>query len=436
MRRLTVLVPAFFLLCLLILLEVLRSALPSFAVVFIGFAICSIAILVFSRAVFGVVGRLQGRLYRQNAELRALYKAGLMVTTNLGLRAVLQTVADSSRELANARYAVIFVGQRDEVEEVVTAGYTPEQRQLIRELPMNGLTGHILRAGRPYRTSEVVANPHYFGVPEGLPTPSTLMTAPLFSGGMVIGHIFTVDKNGGEFTDEDHEMLETLAVQASIAIRNANLFEEAEEAAALRERERIAMTLHDGVIQQLYGVGLRLDSSLETLESRPELVREDIDGAIESLNRVIREVRSHIFDLRPNELADRSLKAGLAELLMDLEVNSLIDTDFVVDSGPDPTGVLSEEQRVRLLEIAREALENVRKHSQARRVRAEVSREPDLFILRIVDDGVGIAQDRPAGTGRGLDDIRQHVSILGGELTVGWTTENGGTSVSVTIPLN
>ena len=88
------------------------------------------------------------------------------------------------------------------------------------------------------------------------------------------------------------------------------------------------MDLHDGLIQQLYGIGLRLGERHRRVETRPGAGScQDIDGAVEGLNSVIREVRSHIFHLQPNQL-EGAAYGGALELLEDLSVNALIRTDL------------------------------------------------------------------------------------------------------------
>jgi signal transduction histidine kinase len=199
----------------------------------------------------------------------------------------------------------------------------------------------------------------------------------------------------------------------------------------LQERERIGMDLHDGAIQALYGVGLRLDACLPAVEGE---VREDIDKAIEDINAIIRNIRSYIFDLRLEPSEGRSFRESLQQLLFDLSVNTLISAELVIDDehlDEDPPRDLVQKQRDELFRIAQEALTNVRKHSHAKNVRAEVTADDGEVRLQIVDDGVGITEEIE---GEGLSRMRTMARSLGGDCRVCRGRERG-TVVTVTVPM-
>jgi signal transduction histidine kinase len=433
-QQVTVVLPVIGLLGVLVAVLAMSEVMPRYYAVAIIFAVASLAIIVFSRTVFKVLDRLQSRLRRQNQQLRALYLSSLAASAHLSLKAILQTVADSSRELARARYTIIFVGDGENVEHVIGSGATPEETRIL-ELLMPNWTEQLLEDGQAYRTADLGADARV-KLPRSFPTIKSFLAVPLLSQGNAIGYFVATDKDDdGEFDDEDQAMIETFAVQAAVAVENVRLQKAAQDAAALRERERIALDLHDGVIQQLYGIGLRLESGLEGLEAQPEAVRADIDGAIEGLNSVIRDVRSHIFHLQPNQLQGRGFTEALSQLLEELSVNALIRTDLVVDLEQDPSDGLSPDQTERLVAVARQALDNVRRHSQAYNVRAEVERKAGLLNMRIVDDGIGIPQDKLESEEAGLGHMRENARLLRGHLSVEAEAQ-GGTAVTLTIPLD
>jgi signal transduction histidine kinase len=434
MRWLTVLAPAAFLLPLLVVVNLLGRQVPWFTAILVGFSACAVGIVVFSRAVFGVLERLQGRLQQQNRQLHALFEAGVQTTANLSRRAVLHNIARASRELLRTRYTAIAITQDGRLEELITAGLSEDERSVLAEVPEDGLLAQIAAGNEVYRSADLSRDPRFRRLPPGMPQIDCLLSVPLLARGTVIGHILVSDKDHREFSDEDEAALKTLAVQAAIAIENARLYEDAHDTAAFKERERIAMDLHDGVIQQLYGVSLKLDSGIDQLDTDPSQVREAMDGAIEDINSVIREIRSHIFDLRPQQLEGRNLKEALVELLADLSVNTLITTDLMVEPGTDPTDGLSPEHTLELVNIARSTLENVRKHAQARNVRAELSVIDGMFSMRIADDGVGIDEHEAYSERGGIASMRQRAYELDWLLSVGWEA-GGGTAIDVRVPL-
>jgi signal transduction histidine kinase len=105
---------------------------------------------------------------------------------------------------------------------------------------------------------------------------------------------------------------EAIGAWAGITIENALLHNQARRLAVLEERERIAMDLHDGIIQSIYAVGLALDFARKALDDDPEQARRKIDQAIEGLNSSIGDIRSYISDLRPRQFEGKNLMEGLA----------------------------------------------------------------------------------------------------------------------------
>jgi signal transduction histidine kinase len=442
-RWLAVLLPVAFL-CLLLLftVEVLAHVLPELAAVLIACGIGATGVVFFSRAVFAVIEHMQGRLAKQNsdlrqktAQLRAVHEAGLQVTADLALGSVLQSVVDSSRALVGACYAALAVVNDGAIQEFVTSGLSSEQRAAIGELPQGrGLLGHVLMTGQSYRSSDIANDPHAAGFPANHPAMKTFLGIPVISRGLVIGDLYLTDKEHGEFTDEDEETLTTLAIQAAIAIANARLYENLEETAVLKERERIASDLHDSAVQSLYGVGLQLESCLEEVGGEMPAARQQIQDVIVELNRVVRRIRSYVFDLRPDELEGKELDECLTDLLGELSATGIVSTDLTVidGDGRNPCRSLSREQAEQLFHIAREAMTNIFKHARASHVWVEVSATDGEFRLLVSDDGLGIGQ-RQNTDGRGLREMHERALALGAKLAVA-PRDGGGTIVTIIVP--
>jgi len=286
----------------------------------------------------------------------------------------------------------------------------------------------------------MASDPHAVGFPPRHPEMHSLLGVPVIHADESIGNIYLTEKTAGEFTAEDEEIVSRFAVQAAIAIEKARLNSQIEEVAVLEDRERIAMELHDGTIQALYGVGLRIEDCLERLEAEPQAVREDLDTSIESLNTIIRDIRRYIFDLRPGDFSRQGLQQALRELLQDLSINTLMTTELkVVEAadGLDPTALLSEQQSQDVYEMAQEAMNNIRQHSRAHNVYAEIGIQDGSFWLRIVDDGIGLANKGDAigdGIAGGITRMTERAHELQGKLILA-AGDEGGTSLTVQIPV-
>ncbi|HEU5215701.1 MAG TPA: GAF domain-containing protein [Gaiellaceae bacterium] len=161
--------------------------------------------------------------------LRALFAAGLAVTAELSLDALLHRIVEAAAELTGARYAALGVidANGSELEQFVTHGIDDELRAEIGELPRGrGILGVLIREARPLRLHDLADDPRSVGFPPGHPPMRGFLGVPILVRGVAYGNLYLTEKQGGEdFTDEDQELVTLLAGQAAVAIENARLYE-------------------------------------------------------------------------------------------------------------------------------------------------------------------------------------------------------------------
>ncbi len=211
------------------------------------------------------------------------------------------------------------------------------------------------------------------------------------------------------------------------AVRDAT---ERQRLALIEDRERIAKELHDGVIQGLFAVGMTLQATQARAE-QADAVRSRLDGAIESIDAAIRDLRNYIFGLRPGILADRQLDSALRELGLEFEERSGIV--MVVEIDPVMAAQFSVSS-AQLIQIAREGLSNVSRHAHAKTSRLSLVRRGEQAVLQIDDDGQGFDPQKVRAGGQGLRNIRERVKAMGGELVVK-SSATQGTTIEVFLPL-
>lgn len=368
-------------------------------------------------------------------QLRALTEAGVILTSELSLSAVLQKVVDVARELVGARYGALSVLDKDgRIEEFLTSGITQEERARIGALPRGrGLLGVILHEGTTLRMEKLRDDPRSAGFPPNHPEMQSLLGVPVVWADRVIGNLYLTEREGGPFTENDEEIVRLLSTQAAVAIRNAELLAQLESFARLEERERIAMDLHDGVIQSIYAVGLQLEDISERMEETPTSARDQIDRAINSLNDVIKDIRSYIFDLRPSASKIDDLPAAIRGLAEDLRVNTLIETDVELDGAID--GSLNDSQAIGLYHIAQEALNNIGKHSNATSARVALSSDGRTVRLEVRDNGIGLPKEDTQQGGQGIRNMKDRAKALGASIAFESEAKKG-TTIRVVMPLN
>lgn len=371
---------------------------------------------------------------KQSERVRVLNEIGIDLAAELSLDALLEKIVGFSRTLVDARYGALAVLTRDgRVGRFITSGLAPELVARLGRPPKGrGLLGRLLREGKPLRISEIAADPSSVGFSPDHPKMISFLGVPIVSKGLVIGSLYLTDKErGDEFTQVDQDAVATLAAQAAVAIQNARMYEQLQHLAALEERERIAMDLHDGAIQSIYAIGLNLESCSDLGAEDPSELRRRLAKAVDGLNGVIGDIRSYIFDLRTS-LEESTLRRVLEQAVDELKVNGVLEANLVAEELTDEP---SAEQLLQLSQIAREAVTNAIKHARADSATIRVSVRNGWLNLSVADDGVGFSVgDLGASSGQGIPNMARRAKDMGGELFV--RSEKGaGAEVEVTIPL-
>ena len=365
-----------------------------------------------------------------------LIEAGMVLASERSLEAVLQRIVELAVELTGARYGALGVLAPDgeSIEEFITVGITPEEREAIGDPPVgHGLLGELIRDPRPMRIPDIGADPRSVGFPEHHPTMTSLLGAPVRGRGTVFGNIYLTDKQGAdEFAEEDERVLEVLATQAAVAVENARLAEEADRRGrelqrlqVLGERERIGKELHDGVIQSLFAVGMNLQA-LAGASDDADMARR-LEAAVDDVDQAIRDLRNYIFGLRPGILADRQLDQAVKELAGDFEARSGVVT--IVDVDAEAASLLAS-RASDVVQLVRESLSNVERHAEAATCRVTLLRTDDGFVLEIDDDGRGFEVGRDTD-GMGLRNLDERVASLGGSLEVRSAAGDGTTVIAI-----
>jgi signal transduction histidine kinase len=163
--------------------------------------------------------------------MRALLDAGVALTSELSLDALLQRLVETAAELTEARYAALGVidPTGTELERFVTTGIDPQTHAAIGDLPRGkGILGALIRDAVTLRLHDLSADPRSVGFPSHHPPMRTFLGVPVLLRGVAYGNLYLTEKAGGaDFTQEDEEIVQLLASQAAVAIENARLYESA-----------------------------------------------------------------------------------------------------------------------------------------------------------------------------------------------------------------
>jgi signal transduction histidine kinase len=183
--------------------------------------------------------------------VQALLHAVVAIGSQLDLDAVLERIAQTAAELANAKYAALGVldASGNQLSRFITVGIDDETRRGIGEEPKGrGVLGVLIDEPRPIRLANIADHERSFGFPPNHPPMRTFLGVPVTVRGEAFGNLYLTEKrDGGEFSREDEQIVLALASAAGLAVQNARLYEES------RRREQWLAAVSDIITRLLSG---------------------------------------------------------------------------------------------------------------------------------------------------------------------------------------
>lgn len=242
------------------------------------------------------------------------------------------------------------------------------------------------------------------------------MWVPVAVKGACIGAIGVAHNELDYFTDHHANLALIVANQAAITMVNADLFEHAQALAALRERQRLAQDLHDAVNQSLFSAGLIAEVLPRLWERDKAQGRESLDDLRRLIRGALAEMRILLVELRPTALTDSDLGDLLRLLATSLTGRAKIPVAVSVTGK----GALPAEVQVAFYRLCQEGLNNIAKHSKAKRVEIQLQYGPleGAVELRIHDDGRGFDVAQIQSGHYGLTIMRERAEAVGAVLSI------------------
>lgn len=349
---------------------------------------------------------------------------------------VLELTAKRARALVGAGSCLVVLAEGEVLSVAEAAGELGDMRG--RELPSEGSPAtEVIRSGSSRRIG-----PGEGGTASALGVAATaLLLVPIRARGRALGTLVALDPiDAEEFSADEELLLSSFVASAANALVATQSVEEEigrmSVAASERERRRWARELHDETLQELGALRLMQESAIR--RDSIEEVREALVGANKQIQRVISGLGGLITELRPAALDQLGVEPALTALVERIEDRERleIDADFDLASEQGESAArLTPELEATVYRIVQEALSNVAKHAAATRARVAVEKRDGRVLIRVEDDGRGFdfqaESSEPAGFG--LLGMRERVTLLGGDLSIG-PGAGGGTRVSATLP--
>lgn len=207
-------------------------------------------------------------------------------------------------------------------------------------------------------------------------------------------------------------------VAFSHAALRAALHESERRLKALRQdRERISRDLHDGVLQSLYAVGLKLRASQLLAQKTPERAAEHLQQATVQLEQAVTEIRGFLrSDLGHDRVVAEGLEPSLRSLVTTMTAGTGID--YQLSFHPHAERLLPADHVRQVLHMVREAISNSVRHAHATELRISVDVVGDHVRIEVSDNGMGFRPRSRAGSGFGLRNLAVRAQQLGGRLRI------------------
>jgi signal transduction histidine kinase len=379
---------------------------------------------------------LEQKVDSRTRELATLNTLAAVVSRSLNLDEILNDALDEALKIMGMTKGQAFLLDEDTEKPVLVAhrGLSEELVDYAAQLPLDTSTsGLAAREGRPvaravadYPSGELKRLIER----EGL---RLVVSTPLLAKGRTLGAIDLGTDVVRTIQPEELSLLAGIGHQIGVAVENARLYEQAQQLAVIRERNRLARDLHDSVMQALYGVTLYAEAAWRRLSAGDASVTgEHLREIRSTAQEALREMRLLIFELRPPVLKQEGLAAALRSRLESVEQRVGLQTRFDLDLEER----LSPEVEEALYRVALEALNNVLRHSFANLVSVALVRQDRRVVLEIEDDGIGFdtAAARERGGGLGLRGMQERVTRLGGTLILA-SAPGAGTRIRVEVDL-
>ncbi len=383
---------------------------------------------------------LERRVAERTRELTALLGISSDLASTLDLGPLLSLIIDDVRRVADYSRCSIYTVENDSIVLLDSRSLDLPDVQAPARVPIEVLEPFwaAIRAGKPAIIDDVrgdtpQAQAYRRGAGDLIETAfkgvRSWMGVPLSIKDRLIGILMLSHPEPAFYTERHASLVAAIATQVAVAIDNARLYEQAQQLAAVEERQRLARELHDSVSQALYGIALGARTARTLMDRDPSTAVEPIDYVLSLAEAGLAEMRALIFELRPESLEIEGVVAALEKQVA--ATAARYGMEVAAQLGAEPPLTLT--QREVFYRIAQEALHNVVKHAHATKAEVRLASDNGSIVLEVRDNGAGFDPTESFPGHMGLVSMQERASSIGARFEV-TSAPGAGTTVRLSLP--
>lgn len=377
---------------------------------------------------------------QKNLELAALVAVGKAVSSSLDLDQVLTKSLDSIFQVTAADAAEVWLKDDEGLFMKYHRGSHPEAFwEKTRFAIGEGFPGIVAHQNMPLVIHNLPSDSRFLRHSIKAAGFQTFCALPLKYQERLVGVLTVAAKSPNAIKDSSHiRLLEAIGERLSMAIVNAELHKQVQDTAVLKERERIAREMHDGMAQVLGYINTQTLAIRKFIDTgQPAYAREELIKMEDIARDLYADVREGILDLRTASRHDGNIMSALREYTKNYMEMSGIPVKMEITAEVE-SAELSLSAEIQLMRIIQEALTNIRKHSRATQASIKFERRDGQLHIAIADNGLGFDMAHLPSTGRprfGLQTMRERAEAIAGSLSI-HTAPGSGTRVEVFVPVH
>jgi signal transduction histidine kinase len=390
---------------------------------------------------------------RRAAEMTLLNDVARTLSSTLQLDEVLTRIMEQVESTLNVEAGSLLLSDPVTGDLVfqIALGEKADEVKPFRIPKGQGIAGEVALTGKPLMIADADQDKRHFKKLDQSTNflSRNILCVPLVLYDQIIGVLEVLNKRKGNFTQNDLELLSSIASYAAIAIQNARLHEnvlaerdkviEAEEEA----RKKLARDLHDGPTQLVAGIKMSLDFSKKALEKEPSLLPKELIYMQDLAERATHQMRTMLFELRPLVLETQGLGAAVQVFIERRQKDITGETPQLAlkietDHSGDDISRQDGKVEATIFAIVQETVNNAIKHAQAENIVVQLTETATAIYTVIKDDGQGFDVNQVMSNyeqrgSLGMINLKERSQLIGGELSIR-SAPGSGTRITIQVP--